>query len=66
MKPIPVEQVQSKWDKEHMQEKVRRSRQEDEMEEFKPTSKAVNWSQVIRRSIFFKLSAFKSILKFRE
>lgn len=51
MKPVPVEQIQSKWDKGREEEgkKLRRSRSVEDLEEFKPTSKAVNWTQVIRR-----------------
>lgn len=50
VKPIPIEQIQSKWDKEHAHKSHHLNGSMDDLEvEFKPTSKVVNWSQVIRR-----------------
>lgn len=45
MKPVPVDIIQSRWDKEHAHSKGGANSME-EMEEFVPTSRAVNWAQV--------------------
>ncbi|XP_059094121.1 ankyrin-1-like [Tigriopus californicus] len=48
IKPVPVDVIQSRWDKEHAHSKGGANSME-EMEEFALTSRAVNWAQVIRR-----------------
>ena len=45
LKPIPIEQIQSKWDREKLLNKGRTGSTE-QMEEFKLTSRAVNWGHV--------------------
>ena len=45
-KPIPIDKIQSKWDKEHKIKLSQQKEQEDAKDEYLLTSKAVSWTKV--------------------
>ncbi len=49
LRPIAVEKVQSKWDREHEMYQLGQFGSTSKLDEYEPTSKAVSWPKVIRR-----------------
>lgn len=66
-RPLAVDLVQSKWDKDHL---VKTKRPETTggviLEELVPTSKAVNWAQVIRRYLSVRGREAAELKDYRE